>query len=77
MAEHKYAVTNMLREDYEPFKKYCNEHDITIKQALAEATKMWLASKSNTEYWFDEKGAPVDVSDTPENERERLNLVPF
>jgi hypothetical protein len=45
MAESKYAVTNMMREDYEPFKKYCNDHDIVIKQALAEATKMWLDSK--------------------------------
>jgi len=45
MAEPKYAVTNMLRTDYEPFKKYCNDHDITIKQALAEATKMWLAEQ--------------------------------
>lgn len=45
MAESKYAVTNMLREDYEPFKKYCNDHDILIRQALAEATKMWLDSK--------------------------------
>ena len=45
MAESKYAVTNMMREDYEPFKKYCNEHDILIKQALAEAIQLWLAKK--------------------------------
>lgn len=49
MAEPKYAVTNMMREDYEPFKKYCNDHDIVIKQALAEATKMWLDSKQKPE----------------------------
>jgi hypothetical protein len=39
----------MLREDYEPFKKYCNENDVVIKQALAEATKMWLDKKQKQE----------------------------
>jgi hypothetical protein len=46
MASDKYAVTNMMREDYIPFKKYCNDHDIVIKDALAEATKMWLAEQT-------------------------------
>lgn len=71
MAEPKYAVTNMMREDYEPFKKYCNDHDIVIKQALAEATKMWLEAKAKQrrgEYWFGQDGLMVDVTDMPDDE---------
>jgi hypothetical protein len=45
MAESKYTTINMLKEDYEPFRKYCNDHDIIIKQALAEAMKLWLDKK--------------------------------
>jgi hypothetical protein len=45
MASSKYAVTNMLKKDYEPFQKYCNEHDIIIKDALAEAIQLWLDKK--------------------------------
>jgi hypothetical protein len=45
MASSKYTVTNMLKEDYEPLRKYCNEHDIIIKQALAEAIRLWLDKK--------------------------------
>ena len=78
MAESKYSATNMLREDYEPFKKYCNEHNIVIKQALAEATNMWLDSKtSQHEYWFGEDCVMVDVTDIPDDERLRLSLAPF
>jgi hypothetical protein len=49
MAESKYAVTNMLRKDYEPFRKYCKNNDILIVRALAEATKMWLDKKLKQE----------------------------
>lgn len=45
MTELKYAVTNMLRKDYEPLRSFCIKHNILVKDALAEATKMWLDKK--------------------------------
>jgi len=44
---------NLLKKDYEPFKRYCHDHDLVIKDELAKALHDYLKNKAHKEKQHD------------------------